>query len=112
MDLRIAVDLRGGCEEEARSLLLGEAEALQGPESTDLEGLDGMLQVVAGRCGRREMEHPVDRTRDGKPLGDVRLVEREPRAAKSRGEVLGPSRQEGVDADDLPALSQEPIAEM
>ena len=46
VDLRVAVGLRGGGEQEASALLLGQAQGVQGPGGPDLHGLDGQLQVV------------------------------------------------------------------
>ena len=40
VDLRVAVDLRGGCEEEARALGFGQAEGVVGAQGADLQDLD------------------------------------------------------------------------
>ena len=67
VDQRIAVDLRGRGEQEARPLGLGEPERVVGAERADLERLDRQLEVVdratpARRSGARSRPGPRPRT--------------------------------------------------
>ena len=61
MDLRIAVDLGGGRDQEAGTLRLGQPERLVGAERADLERLDGLLEIVdrAGRATRNGRRRPA-----------------------------------------------------
>src|SRR5688500_15581281 len=112
VDLRVSVHLRRGCEEEARALPFRETEASEGAEGPHLQGLDRVREVVDGRCRGREIEDPVDRALDAEALRDVDLLDREAALGRGIAEVLPRSRQEGIDADDLPAFVEEPVAEM
>ncbi len=69
--LRVAVGLRGGGEQEARALLLGQPEAVQGADGADLQGLDRQLGVVDRGGGRGEVQNVVDRSRHHDVIGDV-----------------------------------------
>jgi len=48
MDERIAVSLRSRCEEKTSTFGLGEANGLVGAQRSNLEGLDGQLEVING----------------------------------------------------------------
>ena len=63
VDLRVAVRLRGGGEQEARALLPGQPERVQRADRADLQRLDRQLQVVDRRGGRGEVQDGVDRPR-------------------------------------------------
>ena len=78
MDLGVAVDLRGGREEEPGSLAASEVEAVEASEGTDPQRGDRMLLVVTGRSGGCQMEDPVDVTVDLQLPGHVGFQEAEP----------------------------------
>jgi hypothetical protein len=107
----IAVDLRGGSEEEAGPSGLGEAESAIGPEGADLEGLDGQLEVVDGRGGAREVQHVVEVALDGDEVGHVVLDEDEARILDV-GDVVEGAREEIVHAHHVAAVGEEKVAEM
>jgi hypothetical protein len=58
------------------------------------------------------MQDGVHRAVDGKLLSDIRLREVEPGVISVPGEVRGVSGQEGIEADHLPTLAQEPFTEV
>src|SRR5690606_5652551 len=62
IDQWVAVHLRRGGEKEDRSFVSGQTETLVGAEGTDLQGVDGPLEVVDGRRRRGEVEDVVDVT--------------------------------------------------
>ena len=94
------------------SLALARPSALCVPERADLEGRDRMRQVVdrAGRAG--EMQHVVDRPVDLDRLGDVVLDERKCGLLEQVGDVPPVAGQQVVDADDLVAVGEEPLAQV
>lgn len=101
VDLRVAVHLRRRGQHEARTLVLREAERVQRPDRAHLERLDGQLQVVDRRGGRREVQHEVDRPGDVHELGHVAADQVEPGFAHEVGDVGGCAGEEAVEADDL-----------
>ena len=93
MHERVAVDLGGRGQEEARALRLGQAERVVRAERADLQGLDRELEVVdrAGRAG--EVQDVVDRPVDVRSdVGDVVLDELEARVAGEVRDVVGAAR--------------------
>src|SRR5207344_3580234 len=56
VDLRVAVDLGCRGKHEPRPLRLREPERVEGAEGADLQRMDRILEVVARRCGRCQME--------------------------------------------------------
>src|SRR6266511_934786 len=109
--LGVAVDLAGRGEQEASALLLGEAKGVVGSQRADLERLDRVAQVVDRAGGRGEMEHRVDRPGDVDVVGHVHLDELEVLAAEIL-DVGGPAGEQGVHADDLEPLGQQPAAQV
>jgi hypothetical protein len=76
--LRVAVDLRGGGDEEAGAVLLGQPERVVGAVGADLQRVQRQAQVVDRRRGRREVVDEVDRlVVDEVGLDDVELQEPE-----------------------------------
>src|ERR1700722_4245851 len=59
VDQRIAVYLGGRGEQEARALLPGQAQRVDGPDRADLQRLYGQLEVVDRARGGGEVEHRV-----------------------------------------------------
>ena len=78
----------------------------------NLQGRDGMGQVIRGAGRAGEMEHVVDRPVDRDRLGDVVLDEAEARPFEQVGDVPAVAGQQVVDADDLVPLGEEPLAEV
>ena len=75
MHERIAVNLRGGGDEEAGVLVLRQAERLVRAERADLQRLDREFQVIH-RAGRRgEMPDVIHRAVEEDELGDILLDE-------------------------------------
>ena len=83
--LRVAVDLARRRDQEARAVLLGEAERVVRAVGADLQRVQRQAQVVDRRGGRREVVDEVDR-----PLDEVRL--RRCRAAGTRTRARGCAR--------------------
>ena len=61
MDERVAVNFRGGGEQEARAFVLGQAERLVRAERADLERLDRQFQIIDRAGGRGEMPDVIHR---------------------------------------------------
>src|SRR5690242_6636989 len=112
MDLGVAVDLGGGGQQKARGLGLGEAERLVGAERTDLERLDGQLEIVDGTGGRGEVQYAVELALDVEIVGDVVLDKAEPRVAYQVRDVVGAPGDEVVHPDDVVLVGNEPIREV
>ena len=111
MDQRVAVHLRGGGEQEARALGLGQAERVVRAQAADLEGLDGHAQVVDGRGGRGEMEDEVERTLEVDVVRHVVLDEHEV-AARQVLDVGGVAGDEVVHPDHGVATVEEVLGKV
>ena len=111
MDERVAVDLAGGGEQEARALELGQPERVVGAVGADLERVQRQAQVVdrAGRAG--EVVDEVDAPVDLEMLGHV-VIEEDEVAVADVLDVLERAGVEVVDADDPHSLGEERFAEM
>ena len=104
VDLGVAVALRGRGQQEARTLLPGQAQGLVGAEGPHLEDLDRKTLEV-GRARRRgEMKDPIQIARDVDEIRDVVFHEREAVETEEILDVLEASRQEVVHADNLDPL--------
>ena len=108
----IAVDLRGGGEEEAGAPGLGEAESAIGPERADLEGLDGIIEVVDRARRTREVQHPIERTLDLDEVRDIVQHELKAGMLAEVGDVGRVTGEEIVHSDDAVILCQQPVAQM
>ena len=62
---RVAVDLAGRREQEARAVRSREVERVARADRADLEGLDRMREVLGRARGAGEVQHRVDRAVDG-----------------------------------------------
>src|SRR5690606_31736500 len=95
----IAVDLTRGGQQQAGTFVFGETERLVRAQRTDLQRLNGILQVVdrGGRAGK--MKHIVQRSLDEEVVRDVELDELKAGISDEMGDVLRRSRDEVVDAD-------------
>ena len=71
MDLRVAVDLGGRRDQEARAVLLGQPERVVRAVGADLERVQRQPQVVDRRRRRGEVVDEVDRLVDEERLDDV-----------------------------------------
>mmetsp|Transcript_39193 Transcript_39193/g.117845 ORF Transcript_39193/g.117845 Transcript_39193/m.117845 type:complete len:253 (+) Transcript_39193:463-1221(+) len=69
MDLRVTIDLRRGGEQHPRLDTLGEAEHVDRPHGGRLDGLHGVVLVVWGRGGTRQVIDLIDLDCDG--LSDI-----------------------------------------
>jgi len=83
-----------------------------GAEGTDLEGLDGQLEVVDRRGGRGEVEDVVEFPRDMDEVGHVVLDENELRASEKALDVVERAGDEVVHAHHLKPLVQQPATQM
>jgi hypothetical protein len=82
-----------------------------GADGAHLEGLDRVLEVV-DRAGRRgEVEDGVQRAGDVDEVGHVHADQPEPLADQVL-DVAQASGEEVVHADDVPALGQQPAAQV
>jgi hypothetical protein len=108
---RIAVDLGCRREDEARLLLLREAERLVRAERADLERRNRQLEVIDRARGARPVEDNVDRTLDVDVVRDVVLDEGEVAVREVR-DVRGAAGQEVVDADDRPPAVEQRLGEV
>jgi hypothetical protein len=112
VDLRVAVDLARGREQVPGPDGLGETERVVRAERADLEGLDRMLEVVAGARGAGEVQDGVNAAVDREELRDVVLLELERSRVEEVLDVLDPAREQAVDGEDVPAALHERAAEV
>ncbi len=111
MNLRVAVDLARGGEQEARALPLRETERVVRAVRADLERVQRHAQVVDRARERREVVDEVDGLGDLDVLCDV-VIEEGKRVAPQVLDVRERARDEVVDADDPVAAVDEVLAEM
>ncbi len=112
VDKRIAIAFRCRGEQEASSLGFGEAEGLVGAERPDLEGLDGQLEIVDGRCRGGEVQHKIQPARNVDEVGHIMLDKDEPIAAEKMLDILEVAGDEVVHADHIEPLFEESFAQM
>ncbi len=112
VDEGIAVDLGGGGQEEAGTLLLGDAQGVVGPQAPHLQRLDGELQIVHRARRRSEVEDAVYVLVDEEGLGDVVLDEPETLEALQERRVVPGAGDEVVDTDDLVVVGEEALGEV
>ena len=94
VDFRIAIDLAGRSQQEARALLLGEAQKVAGAEHVGQQRMLGILLIMRRGGGAGQVEDPgeapvLDRGRQG--LDHVMADEVEAGAALEMREILGPT---------------------
>src|ERR671910_1463121 len=109
----VAIDLRGGGEHEAGPPGASESEAVVSTKCADLEYLYRDAHEVGWARGGGEMVEFVELS--GKVYVDTDVVFyilESCFAGQEGGHVLEDSRTEVVDADDLIALREEPLAEV
>src|SRR5680860_143817 len=112
MDFGIAVDLRGRSHEEPGRLRLGETQCVQRAERAYLQGVYRMVEIVARRSRGSEVQHPVHIALHEHIVRHVVAFEPESLVRDDAAQVAGITGQEGVKADYLPTLLQQPLAEM
>src|SRR6266516_1931010 len=112
MHLRIAVDLARRRKEVPGAGGLGETEGVVGAERTDLQGLDRVLEVVAGARGAGEVQDGVHATVDREELRDVVLLELERGGVEEILDVLDAAGEQAVDSEDVPTAKDERAAEV
>jgi hypothetical protein len=110
--LGITVALRGAGQQKARALRLRQPQGLVGTERADLEDLDGKSLEIGGACRRCEMEDRVEVSGHVEVVGDVVVLEGEPRVTEQRLDVLHSPGEKVVERDDLATLRQQAPAEM
>src|SRR3989442_10358412 len=81
-------------------------------EGTDLQCLDGQLEVVHRARGTREVKHAVQRPLYLDEVGDIVEHVLEVAVTFQVGEVAGLARDEIVHADDPVALREQPVAQV
>src|SRR6266513_1355703 len=111
VDLGVAVDLARRRKEVPGAGGLGETEGVVGAERADLQGLDRVLEVVAGARGAGEVQDGVHATVDREELRDVVLLELERGGVEEVLDVLDPAREQAVDGEDVPPPTDERAAE-
>src|SRR5207253_3865782 len=110
--LGIAIDFRRGCQDKHRPFGLGHAQSVVGAESTHLERVDGMPEIVlwAGRTG--EVQNRLEGTVHIERFGDVALDEMKRGVEEQVGDILLPASLEVVHRGHRVALDYEPVAEV
>jgi hypothetical protein len=111
VDLRVAVDLRGRGEEEARAMLLGQAERVMGAVGADLERVQRQAQVVDRRGRGGEVVDEVHRLLDEERLDDV-VVEVDELGDPDVLDVRERPRLEVVHADDAVTPPEQLVAQV
>src|SRR4051812_40796258 len=111
MDLRVAVDLGGRCDEDPGPLELRHAEHVVGPVGADLERVERQPRVV-DRAGRRcEVVDEVDGLLDIDRLDDV-LVREDEVLVADVVDVLERPGVQVVDADHPVSLAEQVLAQV
>ena len=105
MDERVAVDLRGRCEQEPRSDRARHFEESVHAERVGAQRMHGHAVVVHGAGRGRQVRDDVDL--DLGRLRDVGLDELVAIVSQEVGDVADGTRGEIVHADDLVALSEQ-----
>src|SRR3954453_14484050 len=111
VDLRVAVDLGGGREQEARALDLREAQGVVRSVRADFERVQGESQVVDRARRARQVVDEVHRLVDRQVLGQV-VVDERVAVVPDVLDVREVSRVEVVDTDDPQPLLEKRIAEV
>src|SRR5512138_558849 len=83
-----------------------------GAERADLQRLDRQLEIIEGRRGAREMQHPIDGPLELDVLRDVVLDECKSAAIAELREILARAGDEVVHADDVAPVLQQEFAEV
>ena len=110
--LRVAVRLGCRSKHEPCALVLRHAEHVQRADRADLHGLDRQLQVVDRRGRRGEVIDHVDVAWDVDVVGDVGPHHPELRVGQQVLDVRRRAGEEVVDADDVPAVGEQPLADV
>ena len=112
MDLGIAVNLGSGGEQKPGVLREGEAEGVVGAERSDLQGLNGVLEIINRAGGAGQVKYCVHGSVHLNMIAHVVLNESEQLAAeRQKIIVMGPSPgEEIIHANDFIAAVQECIA--
>ena len=108
----IAVDFRGGGQQEPRAFGLRQAEGIVGAQRADLEGLNGKLEVIHRARRRGEMQHAVERAIELNELGDVVPHEAESRIGREMLEIPRRPGDEVVHSHHLVLLREEAVSQM
>ena len=112
MHQRVAVNFRGGGDQEARVFVLGQAERLVRAQRADLQGLDRDLQVINRAGGRGEMPDVIHRRIEENKFRHVLLDEFEIRVAAQMRDVVHRAGDKIVDANDFVAARQQQVGQM
>ena len=110
MDLRITIDLRGGCLEYPCAGALREAQHIDRAVDRGLGGLYGVVLVMDRARRAREVIDLVHLEVQGKR--HVVTDELKPVVIKQVADVVLGASEEVVDADDLVALTQQPVTQV
>jgi hypothetical protein len=109
---RVAVDLARRREQEARAVVLRQAERVVGAVGADLERMQGQPRIVDRAGGRGHVVDEVDGLVDLVMRGDVEHLEAEVRPVLEVPDVLQRSRLEVVDADHPVSAVEQVVAQM
>ncbi len=107
--LRVAVALGRGRQQVAGALLLGEPEAVQGADGSDLHRLDRQTQVVDRRGRRGEVQDVTHRAGDVDVVRHVRPDDSECLPLQKVLHIRGRARDEVVQAQHLKPLVEQPL---
>jgi hypothetical protein len=109
VDLRIAVDLARGRQQEPGAFELGEPEHVVGPVRAHLERVQGQALIVDGAGRTRQVEDEVYGLLEKERLRDVVMNEPKVRAVLDVPDVLQRPCVEVVDTDDPTSFGKKEV---
>ena len=110
VDLRITIDLTGGCLEDLGLDAFGQAQHVDGAMDTGLRGLYRVKLVMNGRCRPGQVVDLVHLHVEG--IGDIMTHELEMMVVEQRHYIVPCSSEKVVDTEDVVTLVQQPVAEV
>ncbi len=112
MDLGVAVDFGGGCEEERGVVGFCQSQAVVGAQAAYFQSLYLKLGVALGAGRRRKVHHHIDRPVNRNVPGNVVLDELKPGLIQHVLDISQTPRDQVVDGHDLVAFTDEAVAQV
>jgi hypothetical protein len=112
MLVRVAVDLAGGREQEARALVLGHAQRVMRPVAADLQRVQRQAQIVDRRGRRGEVVDEVEGLIHVVGVDDVEVEVDEALAVADVLDVRQRPRLQVVHADDPVSAREQLVAQV
>ena len=109
---RIAIDLARARQQETRAFVSRQTKRLVRSERAHLQGLDRQFEIVDRTRRRREVPDVVHRPFEEEELSHILLDESERLIPRQMGDVVGRSRHQVVDHDDLMPLGKEQVGQV